>query len=158
MTISKTEELMIEHGLIRRILFAMRRCKTRKQTRDLAIIFKEFSKEHEQSEEKDIFDDVSKENKNAESIIDKLIEQHEAGQLLIDRAIEDDYEQKDIEDFCSMYENHANIEDSIIFPFWQKIPKEEKQGQLEKTYSKYLCEVIDIESEIGISNISDFTV
>lgn len=140
--IAATEDMMREHGVLRRILVAYRETAglIRSGARfdvaalaDAADLFRSFGEEyHEHSlEEAHVFPAVRKAGGAAAGLIDGLLQQHRRGReinlFLIATckggAIADARRPEvasALESFARMYEAHAAQEDTIVFQAWRK--------------------------------------
>ena len=140
--IPATEDMMREHGVLRRILVAYREgaAMVRSNTKfdvaalaDAADLFRSFGEDyHEQKlEEEHVFPGVRKVGGPAAGLIDTLLQQHQRGRE-INRfligcckggAIPDARRQdvaSALETYARMYEAHAAQEDTVIFQAWRK--------------------------------------
>lgn len=140
--VSATEDMMREHGVLRRILVAYRetatvlRAGTRIDARaiaDAADLFRQFGEDyHERKlEEEHVFPAVKKAGGAAATLVDTLVAQHRRGReinlFLIDRcrsgviaSANTEAVAKAMESFSRMYEIHAALEDTVIFQAWKK--------------------------------------
>jgi hemerythrin-like domain-containing protein len=141
--VSATEDLMREHGVLRRILIvyreaaAMLRAGTALDAAalaDAANLFRVFGEDyHERKlEEAHIFPRVSQAGGAGGGLIDTLITQHRRGReinlFLIDRCHSGRIAGADVapisqalDGFARMYERHAAVEDTIVFQQWRKL-------------------------------------
>ncbi len=139
--VSANEDLMREHGLIRRALLvygeAARRARTAPKTVPLkrlgetATLFRDFAEDyHERAlEERHIFPVVRKLKTPAAKLPDVLLAQHQRGREITDyvqrlatrATLGADAESLAIvlESFVRMYEPHAAREDTELFPAWK---------------------------------------
>jgi hemerythrin-like domain-containing protein len=141
--VTATEDLMREHGVIRRALlvYAETIPKLRTKPGDVdptalqrtAQLFRTFGEDYHEKmlEEQHIFPTVRKMNANLAHYADVLIAQHARGREITDYILAVSAGQKIgathaeplarvFEGFVRMYENHAAREDTIIFPSWKK--------------------------------------
>jgi hemerythrin-like domain-containing protein len=136
--VGAVEDLMREHGILRRLLLVYRACARRiraAQTFDIAAlnqacaIFRQFGESyHEQKlEEAHIFPAIAKAGGEAASYVDVLKAQHARGRAInayVDSATKQgggDARLADALDrFELMYEHHAAREDTIVFPGWKE--------------------------------------
>ncbi|MBL6852045.1 MAG: hemerythrin domain-containing protein [Alphaproteobacteria bacterium] len=136
--VGAVEDLMREHGILRRLLLIYRASAQRiraAQTFDIAAlnqacaIFRQFGEGyHEQKlEEAHIFPAVAKAGGEAASYIDVLKAQHARGRAInayIDSATKlgkrDTRLADALDRFELMYEHHAAREDTIVFPGWKE--------------------------------------
>jgi hemerythrin-like domain-containing protein len=140
--VGAVEDLMREHGILRRVLLVYRECATRlrrnragvdpRAIADAARLFRSFGEEyHERKlEEAHIFPVVLKAGGPAAAYVDVLIAQHRRGRELTEyilavtskgsivsadaEPLARVFDQMDL-----MYENHAAREDTIVFPAWK---------------------------------------
>lgn len=139
--VSANEDLMREHGIIRRALLvygeAARRARTAPKTLPLArlgetaTLFREFAEDyHERGlEEAHIFPVVRKLKAPAAKLPDVLLAQHQRGREITDyvrhlaarSTLGADAERlaTAMEGFVRMYEPHAAREDTELFPAWK---------------------------------------
>src|SRR5882672_1952881 len=145
--VSATEDLMREHGVIRRVLIVYREAATRLRIRapvppealqSAAKLMRAFAEDYheKQLEEAYIFPAVRKAGGPLASTVDTLIAQHQRGREVTgyilaaaQQAIGAQTAEplaRTLEAFARMYEEHAAIEDTIVFPAWKKVlsPKE----------------------------------
>ncbi len=137
--VTPNEDLMREHGLLRRILLvydeSVRRLNANHDF-DAAIItscadiVRQFVEDyHEQLEQKYIFPHLEK--GDTKSLVDTLLQQHQIGRQLTDRikqhaasAPKNKDDAKALADaidkFQTMYRPHAAWEDTIVFPAFKK--------------------------------------
>jgi hemerythrin-like domain-containing protein len=163
--VSATEDLMREHGVIRRVLVVYRESAFRLRTNVSAVpvdalqkaakLIRVFGEEYHEKklEEAHLFPAVKKAGLAA-SRVDTLIGQHQRGREITDfvlsvteKAIGAATAQplaRTLEAFSRMYEEHAAQEDTIVFPAWKKAlsPKQlDEMGDLfeeieHKTFGK----------------------
>jgi hemerythrin-like domain-containing protein len=163
--VSATEDLMREHGVIRRILVVYRVSAAQLRTKPAAVpldalaraatLMRTFGEEYheKQLEEAHLFPAVKKAGGAAAAEIDTLLAQHQRGReithyvlAVTQKAIGGNAESlaRTLEAFALMYEEHAAREDTIIFPAWKKVlsPKQlDDMGELfedieHKTFGK----------------------
>ena len=140
--VTATEDLMREHGILRRVLLVYRETvpKLRQNPsdlhaaalRDAALLFRAFGEEYHEKllEEKQIFPVVRKRGGEAARDADILVEQHRRGRQITDYVLSSTKNGKIspsvgaelaevLEGLARMYENHAAREDTIVFPAWK---------------------------------------
>lgn len=140
--VEANEDLMREHGVLRRALLVYRNAAQRLRTNpselppdallETAMLFRSFGEDyHERSlEEKYVFPHVRKLKGPASSYPDILHKQHDRGRQLTDYVIETarkgsiagaNAEQlaRSLDAFVLMYEHHAAREDTVVFPAWK---------------------------------------
>lgn len=141
--VTATEDLMREHGVLRRALlvYSAGAAKLRTNSSSLppdalqktAKLFRAFGEEYHEKklEEAYIFPAVKKVGGEAASYPDILVAQHNRGREITDYIISvtqgaklgtsnAEALAKSLEAFVLMYRNHAAREDTIIFPAWKQ--------------------------------------
>jgi hemerythrin-like domain-containing protein len=138
--VSTNEDLMREHGILKRVLLAyeeiVRRIRSRQDfpaqaVTDGATIIRKFIEEyHEKLEEDHLFPRFRKAGKLV-PLVDTLLRQHQAGRRITDRVLatatllktQDDRNRLvgDLEAFNRMYAPHEAREDTVLFPELHKI-------------------------------------
>jgi hemerythrin-like domain-containing protein len=146
--VSAVEDLMREHGVIRRALVVYRESAILLRSKPTAVapdtlqntakLLRSFGEDYHEKllEEAHIFPAVKKAGGAAASEIDTLIAQHQRGREITDYvlavtakaigAASAEPLAKTLEAFTRMYEEHASREDTIVFQAWKKAlsPKE----------------------------------
>ena len=141
--VTATEDLMREHGVLRRALLVYTAAATKLHGNPSSVppdalqktakLFRAFGEEYHEKklEEQFIFPTVKQAGGEAASYPDILIAQHNRGRELTDYIINvtqsgklgtsnaEDLA-KALEGFVLMYRNHAAREDTIIFPAWKQ--------------------------------------
>lgn len=140
--VTATEDLMREHGILRRVLLVYRETAPRLRQnpsdldaaalRDAALLFRAFGEEYHEKllEEKQIFPVVRKRGGEAARYADILVEQHQRGRQITDYILASSKGGKIspsvgaelaevLEALDRMYEHHAAREDTIVFPAWK---------------------------------------
>ena len=140
--VTAAEDLMREHGILRRALLVYSATSTRLRANPSAIppdalqktakLFRAFGEEYHEKklEEVYIFPAVRKAGGEAATYPDILVAQHNRGREITDYIIRmtqgakltdnTDHLAKALEAFVLMYRNHAAREDTIIFPAWKQ--------------------------------------
>jgi len=138
--VSTNEDLMREHGILKRVLLAydeiIRRIRAKQDfppqaVTDGATIIRRFIEEyHEKLEEEHLFPRFRKAGKLVD-LVDTLLKQHQAGRQITDRVLaiaaslksQDDRTRlaTDLEAFNRMYAPHEAREDTVLFPELHKI-------------------------------------
>ena len=138
--VSTNEDLMREHGILKRVLLAygeiIRRIRAKQDfppqtVTDGATIIRKFIEDyHEKLEEDHLFPRFRKAGKLV-SLVDTLLKQHQAGRRVTERVLatasslktEDDRNRlaSDLEAFNRMYAPHEAREDAVLFPELHKI-------------------------------------
>lgn len=140
--VTATEDLMREHGIIRRALlvYAQLAGKLRKAPGSVdaaalhktAQLFRTFGEDYHERmlEEQHIFPVVRKMKGEAAKYPDVLVAQHQRGREITDYTLavtnaprvgvqHGEPLARALEGFARMYENHAAREDTIVFPAWK---------------------------------------
>lgn len=140
--VEAAEDLMREHGVLRRALLVYGEAATRLSTgqgevsasglRDTATLFRSFGEDyHERSlEEKHVFPVLTKAGGKNAALATVLQQQHDRGREITDyvSAVTRNGRigtadaiplAKALAPFVRMYEHHAAMEDTIIFPAWK---------------------------------------
>ncbi|HUM05803.1 MAG TPA: hemerythrin domain-containing protein [Terriglobales bacterium] len=141
--VTATEDLMREHGVIRRALLVYAECIPRLRQNAAGVdaaalhrtaqLFRTFGEDYHEKmlEEQHIFPTVRKMNGELAHYADILVAQHARGREITDyilsvtggpkiSANHAEPLARVFEGFVRMYENHAAREDTIIFPAWKK--------------------------------------
>jgi hemerythrin-like domain-containing protein len=141
--VTAVEDLMREHGVLRRMLLVYSETAPKLRAgssasvldalKKTAALFRAFGEDyHEQKlEEAHIFPALKNAGGPASGYVDILIDQHRRGRLITDYILEavsrGKLGKKDsallakaMESFSLMYQNHAAREDTIIFPAWKE--------------------------------------
>jgi hemerythrin-like domain-containing protein len=77
---------------------------------------------------------------------------------------------KALESFVRMYEHHAAIEDTVVFPAWKKLTGDQEYNELGEKFEEIENEIFgedgfesalrrmeEIESSLGLTNLEMFT-
>jgi len=153
--VSPTEDLMREHGILRRILLVygdvVRRVDGNQELKPepiagAATIIREFIEDyHEKDEEEFIFPRLKKAGKLGE-LVDTLVAQHQAGRrltadvlrLATPAALKGDAARKQLastlRSFIRMYEPHAAREDTVLFPAFRELVGEKELARLQDVF------------------------
>lgn len=141
--VTATEDLMREHGVLRRALLVYTAASTKLHGNPSSVppdallktakLFRAFGEEYHEKklEEQFIFPTVKQAGGEAASYPDILIAQHNRGREITDYIINVTQSAKlgtsnaedlakALEGFVLMYRNHAAREDTIIFPAWKQ--------------------------------------
>ena len=140
--VSATEDLMREHGVIRRVLVIYREASARLRAKPASVapdalqqaatLIRSFGEDYheKQLEEMHIFPTLMKPGGPLAGTVSTLIAQHQRGReateyvLAVTRmaigAASSEPLARTLEAFARMYEEHAAIEDTIVFPAWKK--------------------------------------
>ena len=149
--VSATEDLMREHGVIRRAIVVYRESATRLRSKPAALpidalqktakLFRSFAEDYheKQLEETHLFPSVKKAGGAAASLVDTLVAQHNRGREITDYLIavtvapigaKADALARTLEGFARMYEEHTAFEDTIVFPAWKKTMSEKQLHEM----------------------------
>jgi hemerythrin-like domain-containing protein len=141
--VGAVEDLMREHGVIRRVLVVYRVAAARLRAKSSVVppdaleraarLVRTFAEDyHErQLEEMHLFPAVRRAGGAAGAAIETLVLQHNRGREITDyllatapkgfgRAGDADRFARVLEGFAAMYEEHAAQEDTVVFPAWKK--------------------------------------
>jgi hemerythrin-like domain-containing protein len=191
--VTATEDLMREHGILRRALLVYAGTAPRLRSdpssvapdalQKTAKLFRAFGEDYHEKklEETYIFPGVKGVNGRASSIADILIVQHQRGREITDYilamtqgmklgAANAESLTRAMESFVLMYQNHAAREDTIVFPAWKqslsakaleemgdKFEEIEHQQFGEDGFEEAERQISDIEEELGLADIAQFT-
>ena len=191
--VTAAEDLMREHGILRRALLVYRESATRLRQDAASVppdvlekaanLFRVFGEDyHEQKlEEVYILPIVKKAPVMAAGYVDVLMDQHTRGREITDyllsitkadRIPSNSVEPlaKALESFVRMYEHHAAIEDTVVFPAWktaigqaeldalgEKFEEIEHQQFGDDGFEAALKRMEEIETSLGLSNLDMFT-
>ncbi|PZR73792.1 MAG: hemerythrin [Chthoniobacterales bacterium] len=155
--VSPPEDLMREHGVLKRILLvyieALRRMEAREDLppepiADSARIIRDFIEDyHEKLEENFLFPRFKKANKLTE-LVDVLLLQHQGGRRLTDitmqfatnQALKNPDERRKLADsmrqFIRMYSPHEAREDTVLFPAFRGIVSPHEFDSLGEDFEK----------------------
>ena len=139
--VTATEDLMREHGVLRRTLLVYREAASRLRgspgrvdpaaLADAASLFRRFGEEYHEKmlEEQHIFPVVRKRGGEAGRMADILVAQHQRGREITEFilskmkrgtiGLDAPVIAGVLEAFDRVYENHAAREDTIVFPAWK---------------------------------------
>jgi len=141
--VSATEDLMREHGVLRRLLVVYRGVAPMLRTApdkvdadalgEAARLFKTFGEDYHEKklEETHIFPQTQKAGGEAAALVPVLLQQHESGRRITafilakcanGKVLTGDEEPlaRALESFAAMYEAHTAFEDTIVFQAWRK--------------------------------------
>ena len=191
--VTAAEDLMREHGILRRALLVYQESATRLRQDAASVppdalekaanLFRVFGEDYHEKrlEEVFIFPAVKKAPGAAAGYVDILLAQHVRGREITDyllsiskadRIPSNSVESlaKALESFARMYEHHAAIEDTVVFPAWKAAvgPSEldamgEKFEEMEHEqfgshgFETALKRMEEIEQSLGLSNLDMFT-
>jgi hemerythrin-like domain-containing protein len=191
--VTATEDLMREHGILRRALLVYLESAVRLRQdassfpldslEKTAKLFQAFGEDYHEKklEEVYIFPAVKKTAGAAANYVDVLLAQHVRGREITeyllsvsqaDRIASNSVEPlaKALESFVRMYEHHAAIEDTVLFPAWkaavggneldamgEKFEEIEHEQFGEDGFEAALRRMDEIEQSLGLSNLDMFT-
>jgi hemerythrin-like domain-containing protein len=138
--VGATEDLMREHGVLRRAILVFRESAARlrqgqpvdaRALRRTALLFRRFGEDYHERrlEEAYIFPAVRKAGGPAAAYVDTLIAQHNRGREIINYLLgatggtqiaDATAAANALDGLERMYANHAAREDTIVFPAWKK--------------------------------------
>ena len=153
--VSTNEDLMREHGILKRVLLCygevIRRIRDKRDfppeavTNGATIIRKFIEDYHEKVEEGHLFPRFRKAGKLTE-LVDVLYAQHQAGRRVTDRVLaavpplksQDDRNRlaDDLEAFNRMYSPHEAREDTVLFPELHKIVSPHEYDSMGEKFEK----------------------
>ena len=154
--VSPAEDLMREHGVLKRVLLLYRECLRRMGTQeDLppdavasgAGIIRRFIEDYHEKLEDFLFPRFRKAGTQVELVV-ILTQQHQAGRRLTDvtmrlataQALKDDQQRaqltQSLERFIRMYEPHEAREDTVLFPALHKIVTPHEYDALGEDFEK----------------------
>jgi hemerythrin-like domain-containing protein len=192
--VTATEDLMREHGVLRRALFVYREAATRLRQdhnsvppdvlEKTAQLFRVFGEDYHEKklEEAYIFPLLKKFRNPAEAYVDVLLAQHVRGREITDYVMSvtkgDNIASNTgaalvtaLESFARMYDFHAAIEDTVVFPAWKASLGEAELDELGAKFEEIevdhfggddgfegaVSRMQEIEASLGLSDISTFT-
>ena len=154
--VSATEDLMREHGVIRRVLVVYRECASRLRAspsapvgeglQRAASLMRKFGEEYheKQLEEAHIFPSLAK--SAVAGTAQTLLAQHKRGREITDLVLASTKGPIDsknaeslartLESFARMYEQHTAIEDTLIFPAWKKAISKKQLEDMGESFEK----------------------
>ena len=192
--VTAAEDLMREHGILRRALLVYQETATRLRQdassvpldalEKTAKLFQVFGEDYHEKklEEVFIFPALKKTPGAAASYVDVLLAQHERGREITnyllsvaqaDKIASNSVEPlaKALESFVRMYEHHAAIEDTIVFPAWKASLGEAEIEELgakfeqieaehfgdDRGFESAVSRMQEIEASMGLSDLATFT-
>jgi hemerythrin-like domain-containing protein len=191
--VSATEDLMREHGILRRALLVYKESaiKLKKDITSVppdalektAQLFRVFGEDyHERKiEETYIFPSLKQTQNPAAIYADVLTSQHARGREITDyvlrltalekipEASTSDFVEA-LESFVRMYEHHAAVEDTLLFPAWRRSISTAEFDELgarfeeieeeqfgEDGFEAALRRMAEIEESLGLNDLASFT-
>jgi hemerythrin-like domain-containing protein len=191
--VTAAEDLMREHGILRRALLVYQESAVRLRQDPASVptdalekaanLFRVFGEDYHEKklEEVFIFPGVKKVPGAAAAYVDVLLGQHVRGREITDyllsiskadRIASNSVEPlaKALESFVRMYEHHAAIEDTVVFPAWkatvgsnqldalgEKFEEIEHEQFGSDGFETALKRMEEIEDSLGLSNLDMFT-
>jgi len=191
--VTATEDLMREHGILRRALLVYQEAAVRLRQDATSVppdalekaanLFRVFGEDYHEKklEEVFIFPIVKKSPGATAAYVDILLAQHTRGREITeyllaitkaDKIPSNSVEPlaKALESFARMYQHHAAIEDTIIFPAWKSATGEAELDELAAKFEEIevaefggdgfdtaLKRMEEIETSLGLSNLEMFT-
>lgn len=191
--VTAAEDLMREHGILRRALLVYRESATRLRQDPASVppdtlekaanLFRVFGEDYHEKKIEEVFVfPILKKSPGAPALyVDVLLAQHERGRAITDYVLsltkEDRIPARSVEplaraleSFVRMYEHHAAIEDTVIFPVWKTAVGEAELDALAAKFEEIEAEhfggdgfdtalkrMEEIETSLGLSNLEMFT-
>jgi hemerythrin-like domain-containing protein len=191
--VTATEDLMREHGVLRRALLVYDAAakKLRARPADVppdalqktAKLFRDFGEDYHEKklEEAFIFPAVKNAGGPAGALPDILVVQHQRGREVTDYILavtqgtklganNAEPLAKSLESMAWMYQNHSAREDTILFPAWKATLTDDQFDDMsdkfedieheqfgEDGYENAVKQISDIEAELGLSDLGQFT-
>ena len=190
--VTATEDLMREHGILRRALLVYQESALKLRNaatvppeplQKTAKLFRDFGEEYHEKklEEVYIFPAVKKAGGAAGVYADVLIVQHQRGREITDYILAASGGPKistgnvkafsaALETLVRMYEHHAAIEDTVVFPAWKETLNSEELDEMndkfeeieqqqfgEDGFENALKQMEEIEQSLGLSDLAQFT-
>lgn len=187
------EDLMREHGILRRALLVYGEAASRLARGSgqvppdalarTAALFRSFGEDyHERSlEEKHVFVPLARAGGRHASLVQTLTAQHARGRQITDYVMTVANKGRlaanatalsgVLTGFVRMYEHHAAIEDTLVFPAWKRAITPERYGELSEEFEELehkmfgkdgfedaLERIADIERAFGLSDLAALTV
>jgi len=192
--VTATEDLMREHGVLRRALLVYREAATRLRQdpnstppdvlEKTAQLFRVFGEDYHEKklEEAFILPLIKKFRNPAEAYVDVLMVQHARGREITDYILAVTKADRipshaaaplvaALESFARMYDYHAAIEDTIVFPAWKaslgEAELEELGAKFEEIemehfgdgdgFESAVARMHEIEASMGMTDLGTFT-
>jgi len=191
--VSAVEDLMREHGVLRRILVAYAETAPRLARdpaavdagalREAATLFRQFGEDYHEREleERFLFPELKRAGGEAGGLIDTLLAQHRRGREVTDYLLQvtqggsisvpnAEPVSRALLAMNRMYEAHAALEDTVVFPAWKETMAPDRLHELAETFEEIehrqfgedgfdeaVRRVRSIEQRLGIANLADFT-
>ena len=191
--VTAAEDLMREHGILRRALLVYQESAVRLRQDPASVppdtlektanLFRVFGEEYHEKklEETFNFPAVKKTPNAATAYVDILLAQHVRGREITDYLLSISQADKiasnsveplakALESFVRMYEHHAAIEDTVVFPAWKAAVGGNELDELGEKFEEIeheqfgndgfetaLKRMEEIEQSLGLSNLEMFT-
>jgi hemerythrin-like domain-containing protein len=190
--VTATEDLMREHGVLRRALLVYQETASRlndglpiptEPLQKTAKLFRAFGEEYHEKklEEAYIFPAFKKGGGAAGGYADVLIAQHQRGREITDFILAATAAPKvsaanakpfaaALESMVRMYEHHAAIEDTVVFPAWKQTLNSKQLDEMNEKFEEIeheqfgedgfedaLTQIAGIEQSLGLSDLAQFT-
>jgi hemerythrin-like domain-containing protein len=191
--VTAAEDLMREHGILRRALLVYQEAATRLRNdpgsippdtlEKAANLVRVFGEDYHEKkiEEVFVFPIVKKSPGAPATYVDILLHQHDRGREITDYVLtltrQDRIPSNSVEPlaralelFVRMYEHHAAIEDTVVFPVWKAAVGEAELDALAAKFEEIESEhfggdgfdtavkrMEEIETSLGLSNLEMFT-
>jgi hemerythrin-like domain-containing protein len=170
--VTPNEDLMREHGALRRILFIYAAAGPKGDDASIiacAKLVRTFVEDyHEKLEETHIFPVLAK--GPLAPLVATLLAQHQAGRRLTDQLMANPKDGAALAAFQKMYPPHAAFEDTMVFPAWKKAVGKKQYNELgekfedEETkmlgkqgFEHVLAQIAEIEKNVGVGDIAVYT-
>lgn len=170
--VTANEDLMREHGALRRILLIYAAAAPKGDDASItacAKLVRAFVEDyHEHIEETYLFPRLEK--GPLQPLVATLRAQHLAGRRLTDQLLADPKDTKAIDAFTRMYRPHAAFEDTIVFPAWKQVVGKKAYAELGETFEDIetkqlgkegfehvLAQIAQIEKNAGIGDLAIYT-
>jgi hemerythrin-like domain-containing protein len=191
--VSATEDLMREHGILRRALLVYQEAATKLKQDPTSVpvdalektaqLFRAFGEDyHEKELEETYIFPALKKTLNPVSVYgDVLLAQHARGREITDYILATTKGDKlpaasvgpfvtALETFVRMYEHHAAIEDTIVFPAWKQLVGAKELDEVgvkfeeieekmfgDDGFEAAVKRMAEIEESLGLANLGMFT-
>lgn len=157
--VSAVEDLMREHGVLRRILIVYDQTAPRltrdaagidtSALRDAAILFRQFGEDyHERAlEERFLFPELQKSDGEASGLVDTLLAQHQRGREITDYILQTLSDGSIVTAAAEplsrallamkrMYEAHSAWEDTVVYSAWKQVMEPNRLHELAETFEE----------------------
>ena len=191
--VTATEDLMREHGILRRALLVYNDLAIRlrqdpaatplSSLEKTAQLFRVFGENYHEKrlEETYIIPVIKKVQGGVAGYGDVLLAQHARGREITDYLLsvskgdrlsinQSESAARALDSFVRMYEHHAAVEDTVVFPAWKAATGEQEYQELAEKFEEIETEefgtdgfeaalkrITEIEGELGLTNLETFT-